>query len=386
MSYEEYDYDNQPEIDYDDEYDPYANQDQDNGINFEDMFISAEFAADPVSDYLNVIELEKDNSTGCSWSFKSYEKLCLIYLKNRNLEEFKDKFEKLFDLYEKVDEYERYETIRNITFVLHDESDKEIVIEVFNFMIEKLYDREIVRAYMDTGLQFARVLFNLGRNQDLGSLLNDLLDYMDRKELNDEIYKSIRLELIVMKIQFCNLEKNLKESKLLYLDALRLNQDLTVDARLSAIINEEGGKLHLRQKEYDLALEKFKTSFHEYQNSGNSRAVVLLKYATLSAIIARNRKNIVSEEETTPYLNDVKFKAMKDLLSAYEEMDINKINDIWSERVSKIEDDGFIIENLNEILHNIRMNYICEKLKAYRKCTLSTLEKVKFNLNFRNFA
>lgn len=35
--------------------------------------------------------------------------------------------------------------------------------------------------------------------------------------------------------------------------------------------------------------------------------------------------------------------------------------------------DDFIIENLNEILHNIRFNYVCVKLKAYKVCKFDTL-------------
>jgi tetratricopeptide (TPR) repeat protein len=374
------DYDYMPEddiIDYDpDQY--MMNNIDEGGINLEDMFISAESASDPLSEYFQIIELENDNSSGCRWSYKSYEKLCLIFLKNNNIESFKDKFDKLIELYTRVDEYERNDTIRNIIFTLNDEIDKDIVIDVLRFMIEKLKEKDVVRAAMDTGLQFARSLFNLGRNDELGDLLQELLDYMDSKNLNDEIYKSIRLELLVMKIQFCNLIKNSKESKRLYLEAYKLNQDQIInDSRLSAIINEEGGKMHMRGREYDLALEKFKSAFHNYEQSGSSRAVTLLKYAILSMIITRNKKNIISPDEAKPYLYDPKLNSMIDLLSAYEEMDIGKINYIWNDKISKYEDDSFILENLNEILHNIRFNYICNKLKACKICKFVSLENVR---------
>jgi COP9 signalosome complex subunit 2 len=253
-------------------------------------------------------------------------------------------------------------------------------------MLDLLKEREVERAVMDTGLQFAKTLFDLGRNEDLGALLDELLEYMERLDANDEIYKSIKLELLVMKIQYCNIIKDTKESKKLYIQAYRLNQDQIInDTRLSAIINEEGGKLHLRQKEYELALEKFKSAFYNYQQAGNIRAKILLKYAILSSIISRNRKNIVSPEEAKPYLNDEKLRAMLELQAAYEEMDITRINGVWNLKISGHEDDTFIIENLNEILHNIRFNYICGKLKAYKSCTFGTLEKVNYNIFFFYF-
>jgi hypothetical protein len=381
------DYDYMPEDDYID-YDPdqYMVENMDDaGINLEDMFISAETSNDPITEYYQIIELESDNSTGCTWSYKSYEKLCLIFVKSNRLDDFKEKFDKLLEYYTRVDEYERHDTIRNIIFNLNDEAEKDILIDLLRFMLEKLKDKDIARATIDTGLQFARTLFNLKSNDMLGELLQELLDYMDSRRLDDQIYTSSRLELLVMKIQYCNLINNPKECRKLYLEAFELNKDQIInDSRLSAIINEEGGKLHLKAKEYDLALEKFKSAFHNYEQSGNSRAVTLLKYAILSMIITRNKKNIISPDEAKPYLSDSKLKSMLDLLSAYEEMDITKINYIWTERISKNEDDTFILDNLNEILHNIRYNYICNKLKAFKICKFVSLEKVSdINLYFK---
>lgn len=66
---------------------------------------------------------------------------------------------------------------------------------------------------------------------------------------------------------------------------------------------------------------------------------------------------------------------MLELQAAYEQMDINAINSVWNDKISKTEDDNFILDNLIEILHNIRFNYICSKLRAYKRCQFTTLEK-----------
>ena len=41
------------------------------------------------------------------------------------------------------------------------------------------------------------------------------------------------------------------------------------DKFLVAIINEEGGKIAMRQKDFNKALEKFKFAFHYYRDMGN---------------------------------------------------------------------------------------------------------------------
>ena len=200
---------------------------------------------------------------------------------------------------------------------------------------------------------------------------------MERLDQNDEHYKSIKLELIVQKIQYCNFIKNSKESKRLYIEANELRKDKIIDdIRLNGIINEEGGKILMRQKDYDKALEQFKASFYNYQEAGNPRAKILLKYSILCSIVSRSRSNIVSVDEAKHYENDYQLNAMLELKDAYEHMDISSINKIWNDKISKKEDDAFILENLNDILHNIRFNYICTKLKAFKICKFETLEKV----------
>jgi tetratricopeptide (TPR) repeat protein len=193
----------------------------------------------------------------------------------------------------------------------------------------------------------------------------------------DEIYKSKKLELLTMKIQYLNIKKHPKECKKVYYEAINLIQEIVPDPRFNAIICEEGGKIDMRQKDYEKALEKFKNAFFHYKSAGeNDKAKLLLRYEILSSLISRSKSSIFSPEEAKPYMNDKQLVAMLRLHEAYEHMDIDGINRIWNSEISKNENDEFILENLNEILHNIRLNYICEKLNAFRVCKFATLERV----------
>lgn len=65
--------------------------------------------------FKEIIELEKDNSAeSCKYSFKSYEKLSLITIKLKNYDEFTMFFEKMFELYGKIDDVDKMDTIRGI--------------------------------------------------------------------------------------------------------------------------------------------------------------------------------------------------------------------------------------------------------------------------------
>lgn len=363
------------EIDYnpDEQMDEGGNDDE---INLEDNFIEAEHSTDPIGAYRTIIELEISNSSSYKWSYKSYEKLCQLYIKAKNFDEFKKALDKLFEIYSKIDDFEKQDTIRNIIFVLSDINDLKFEEQVFTEMLEQLKDKGLERPYMETGLQWSKILFKLNKYDELASLVPELMDFLCNLPA-DEIYKSIKLELLVMQIQLCKVENKLSEIKTLYVDATKLMQDqIFDDKRLSGIINEEGGKIDLRNFEYDKALQKFKFAFHNYEEAGNThQAAVVLKYAFLASMITRNRSIIVSPDEAKLYSNETSLKAMVDLYTAYETMDINLINKIWNEQIKAKEKDPFILENLNEILHNIRINYISNKLQAYNVCKFETLTK-----------
>lgn len=380
MADEDYDYcadggdDNNEDIDYNAEEINYNNNNED-GLNLEDNFIEAEQNPDPVEAYRSIIELEASNSNEYKWTYKSYEKLCQYFIKKKNFEEFAKNFEKLFEYYSKVDDYDKQDTIRNMTFALSDIKDVDFDEKVFVKMLETLKDKEIERAYIDVGLEYSKKLFERNKYDKLAGLINSLMNYL-KDYPEDEIFKSMKLELIAMDIQLCNVSNDAKKGKRLYFQASKLMQDqIFSDKRLSAIISEEGGKLDIRQKEYEKALQKFKYAFQCFKECGSNQAITLLKYAFIASIITRNRSIIVSPDEAKNYSQDAKLMAFVELFEAFEQMNFNKINLIWKEKIVKNETDLFIKENFKEILHHIRLNYLFNKLRAYKNCKLESLLK-----------
>ena len=364
------DYDEDENISYHTDDD--AEMDQGDGLNLEDNFIEAEHAENPIEAYKLIIELEISNSSTHQWSFKSYEKLCQIYIKNLNFNEFKSNVDKLFELYSKVDDVDKQDTIRNIIFTLSEVKDDNFKEKVLNEMLQILKDKNMEREYLDTGRDYCKILLKTKKYDILKDLIPELLNVCEKS--NDEIYKNIKLELLVIKIDLCKISNDLSTIKELYLEAKTLmKEQIFDDKRLSAIINEEGGKIDLRQKEYDKALQKFKVAFHNYKESGDNQAISVLKYAFLASLITRDKSIIVSPEEAKIFQNDKNLNSMVKLYEAYESLDINLINSIWNNEIKKNEKDPFIIEKLNEILYNIRLNFVINKLKAYQFCKFDTI-------------
>lgn len=358
------------------------NYDCDNGINFEDMFLQARGDIDL---YKELISLEKDNSTTSQWGYQSYEQICYILINEKKMDELRENLSYLFNLYQNVDDIYRQDTVRNLCSAVNNLKDDEFGLEAIQTILELLKEKDISREVTNAGLYYARKLMELNRIDELGEIVEELLGYMLMIEDFNEIHKSTKLELLIMKIHYCNSKGMLKECRKVYYEAFELNKDIIIEEfKLSAIIYEQGGKLDMKLKNFEGALEKFKNSITNYQKCGeNNKAKLIMKYEILCSIIVRSKNTFFSAEEAKPYRDDIHLLAMLDLYDAYEQMDIELINKIWSERISKSETDEYILENLNEIYHNIRFNYVVEKLKAYKICKFETLQNV-FIINIRS--
>jgi hypothetical protein len=156
-------------------YDDYLQNDD--GVNLEDMYIEAENSND-IERFKQLIELERDNSTTYHWSFKSYEKICLIYIKQNDLNNFMINFEKLINSYTKVDDCYKSDTVRNINFALHDLSNNEFSICVLKFMYKHLMEKEIDREVLNTAHQLAKILFISGKDEELGKVFSLFFNFI----------------------------------------------------------------------------------------------------------------------------------------------------------------------------------------------------------------
>jgi hypothetical protein len=150
-----------------DEYE-YRPEDEDKiMINYEDLFIEAQNACD-IEKFKEIISLEKDNSENeFEWGFKSYEQICLSFLRSKDFENFQQNLIELFNYYIKVDDCHKQDTIHTLCDQLRDINDDLFSQQVLEHMLQILTEKEIDREVINTGTQFAKVLFNLGKYDEL---------------------------------------------------------------------------------------------------------------------------------------------------------------------------------------------------------------------------
>lgn len=322
-------YDEEDQIDYnEDEYN--QPEDEDEGLNLEDNYLQAENADDPIQAYKELIDLEISNSNEHKWSFKAYEKLAIIYIKKLNAEEYENSVKYIAQYYSKIEDRDKQDTIRELCSEIRLLTDNKLKIKLYEILIKHLKDNGITREYFYVGVELCK-LFSVNKNYDeLKKMLPSLMEDVDNYE-EKEMVKNIKLELIIMKMQIFKHEGNTIDIKSLYLEANKLMIDQVFEDKfLTGIINEEGGKISMRQKEFDKALEKFKFAFHSYRDTGNEEeAVTVLKYAFIVSLLVLDSSIIVTKEEANLYSKHQSLMKLVSLSDAYNALDIKKIMEIW---------------------------------------------------------
>ena len=374
MSDIEYDEgDDQIEYDADEYGQPEGDED---GLNLEDNFLQAENSDDPIQSYKEIIELEISNSQEHKWAFKCYEKLAIIYIKKTNVGEFENSVKNIAQYYSKIEDRDKQDTVREICSEIRLLTDIKLKIDFYQILMKNLKDNGITREYFYVGVELCK-LFSLNKKyKELKEMLPSLMEDVDNYE-EKEMVKNIKLELIIMNIQILKHEGNTIDIKSLYLEANKLMIDQVFEDKfLTGIINEEGGKIAMRQKDFNNALEKFKFAFHSYRDMGHEEeAVTALKYAFIVSLLVLDSSIIVTKEEANLYSKHKTLMNLVNLFDAYNALDIKKTMDIWRKDVLPNEKDKFIQENKDDILYNIRINYVVKKLKAYKNCKFDVIEK-----------
>jgi len=91
-------------------------------------------------------------------------------INENKIEDFKKYFKKMSNYYDKVNYCDKEDTVRNISFAIEDHNDNNLSVEILRFMLDILVDKSLDREVMNTGVLFAKSLFYLNRNQELGGV------------------------------------------------------------------------------------------------------------------------------------------------------------------------------------------------------------------------
>nr|XP_033775691.1 COP9 signalosome complex subunit 2 isoform X3 [Geotrypetes seraphini] len=345
------------EEDYDLEYSEDSNSEP--NVDLENQYYNSKALKedDPkaaLSSFQKVLELEGEKG---EWGFKALKQMIKINFKLGNYPEMMNRYKQLLT-------YIRSAVTRN-----YSEKSINSILDYISTSKQNpdfLCQMDLLQEFYETTLEALKD----AKNDRLWFKTNTKTD-----DGEDDLKKGTQLlEIYALEIQMYTAQKNNKKLKALYEQSLHIKSAIP-HPLIMGVIRECGGKMHLREGEFEKAHTDFFEAFKNYDESGSPRRTTCLKYLVLANMLMKSGINPFDSQEAKPYKNDPEILAMTNLVSAYQNNDITEFEKILKTNHSNIMDDPFIREHIEELLRNIRTQVLIKLIKPYTRIHIPFISK-----------
>ncbi|KAA0202102.1 hypothetical protein HAZT_HAZT003186 [Hyalella azteca] len=243
----------------------------------------------------------------------------------------------------------------------------ELLQEFYETTLEALRDAKNDRLWFKTNTKLGKLYYDREDFTKLSKILKQLHTSCQTDEGEDDLKKGTQLlEIYALEIQMYTAQKNNKKLKALYEQSLHIKSAIP-HPLIMGVIRECGGKMHLREGEFEKAHTDFFEAFKNYDESGSFRRTTCLKYLVLANMLMKSGINPFDSQEAKPYKNDPEILAMTNLVVAYQNDDINSFESILRVNREIIMQDAFIREHIEDLLCNIRTQVLIKLIKPYTR-------------------
>ncbi|XP_014668109.1 PREDICTED: COP9 signalosome complex subunit 2 [Priapulus caudatus] len=364
------------EEDYDLEYSEDSNSEPD--VDLENQYYNSKALKEDdhkaaLTSFQKVLQLEEDKG---EWGFKALKQMIKINFKLSNYEEMMTRYKQLLT-YIKSAVTRNYseKSINSILDYISTSKNMELLQEFYETTLDALRDAKNDRLWFKTNTKLGKLYFDREEFNKLAKILKQLHQSCQTVDGEDDLKKGTQLlEIYALEIQMYTAQKNNKKLKTLYEQSLHIKSAIP-HPLIMGVIRECGGKMHLRECEYENAHTDFFEAFKNYDESGSPRRTTCLKYLVLANMLMKSGINPFDSQEAKPYKNDPEILAMTNLVSAYQNNDINEFEKILKMNRRNIMDDPFIREHIEDLLRNIRTQVLIKLIKPYTRIHIPFISK-----------
>ncbi|KAL3865903.1 hypothetical protein ACJMK2_043251 [Sinanodonta woodiana] len=362
---------------YDLEYSEESNSEPD--VDLENQYYNSKALKedDPqaaLDSFHKVLELEGRDKG--EWGFKALKQMIKINFKIGNFEEMMRHY-KLLLTYIKSAVTRNYseKSINSILDYISTSKQMELLQDFYETTLDALKEAKNERLWFKTNTKLGKLYFDRADYTKLQKILKQLHISCQTDEGEDDLKKGTQLlEIYALEIQMYTAQKNNKKLKALYEQSLHIKSAIP-HPLIMGVIRECGGKMHLREGEYEKAHTDFFEAFKNYDESGSPRRTTCLKYLVLANMLMKSGINPFDSQETKPYKNDPEILAMTNLVSTYQNNDISEFEKILKTNRSNIMEDPFIREHIEDLLRNIRTQVLIKLIKPYTRIHIPFISK-----------
>ncbi|XP_040583937.1 COP9 signalosome complex subunit 2 isoform X1 [Lepeophtheirus salmonis] len=367
--------------DYELEYSEDSNSEPD--VDLENQYYNSKALKeeDPkgaLDNFQKVLDLEGGDKG--EWGFKALKQMIKINFRLQNYDEMMRRYKALLTYIKSaVTRNHSEKSINSILDYISTSKQMELLQvrhplhhDFYETTLEALKDAKNERLWFKTMTKLGKLYFDREEYSRLSKILKKQLHAScQTDDGEDDLKKGTQLlEIYALEIQMYTAQKNNKKLKALYDQSLHIKSAIPHPLILG-VIRECGGKMHLREGEFEKAHTDFFEAFKNYDESGNPRRTTCLKYLVLANMLMKSGINPFDSQEAKPYKNDPEILAMTNLVSAYQNNDINEFEQILKTNRPTIMDDLFIREHIEDLLRNIRTHVLIKLIKPYTRIQIA---------------
>uniref|UniRef100_A0A182NTC5 COP9 signalosome complex subunit 2 n=1 Tax=Anopheles dirus TaxID=7168 RepID=A0A182NTC5_9DIPT len=355
--------------DYGLEYSEDSNSEPD--VDLENQYYNSkalkeEAPQDALKSFQKVLDLE--NGEKGEWGFKALKQMIKLNFKLQNYQEMMVRYKQLLTYIKSaVTRNHSEKSINSILDYISTSKNMELLQNFYETTLEALKDAKNDRLWFKTNTKLGKLYFDRNDFGKLQKILKQLHQSCQTDDGEDDLKKGTQLlEIYALEIQMYTVQKNNKKLKALYEQSLHIKSAIP-HPLIMGVIRECGGKMHLREGEFEKAHTDFFEAFKNYDESGSSRRTTCLKYLVLANMLMKSGINPFDSQEAKPYKNDPEILAMTNLVMAYQNNDIMEFEAILRNNRNNIMADQFIREHIEDLLRNIRTQVLIKLIRPYTK-------------------
>ncbi|CAJ0595329.1 unnamed protein product [Cylicocyclus nassatus] len=332
--------------------------------------------AEAIASFEKVLNLEQEMG---EWGFKALKQMVKITFNTGQFEAMLQYYQKLLK-YIKTAVTKNYseKSINAILDYISTSKQMDLLQKFYETTLDALKDAKNERLWFKTNTKLGKLYFDMHEFQKLERILKQLKNSCRTEQGEEDQKKGTQLlEIYALEIQMYTEQKNNKALKKLYEQAQQAIQSKSAIPHplILGVIRECGGKMHLREGQFDRAHTDFFEAFKNYDESGSPRRITCLKYLVLANMLIKSDINPFDSQEAKPFKNEQEIVAMTAMVAAYQENNIDEFQRILERNRESIMQDPFIREHIEELLTNIRTQVLLRLIKPYTRIRLQYLSQ-----------
>ncbi|TGZ63913.1 hypothetical protein CRM22_006654 [Opisthorchis felineus] len=244
-----------------------------------------------LEEFQKVLDIEASGVKG-DWGFRALKQMIKINFKLGNFDVMMDNYKTLLT-YIKTAVTRNYseKSINSILDYVSTSKQMNLLQMFYATTLDALREAKNERLWFKTNTKLGKLYLEQEDYMQLQRIVKELRDSCLTNEGEDDLKKGTQLlEIYALEIQMYTAQKNNKKLKALYEQSLHIKSAIP-HPLIMGIIRECGGKMHLREGEYDKSHTDFFEAFKNYDESGCLRRTQCLKYLVLASMLMKSGIN-----------------------------------------------------------------------------------------------